>query len=76
MPLNIQYFNEELEPARILTFHDEKVFSGQNLPSRIRMVPYDESGSSTEIRYHDLQFDLALEDDFFSLGNLARQGQL
>lgn len=75
LPLRIEYYDEDLDLSRSLTFHEKKDFNGQNIPSRIRMVPSDGSDAFTDILYNDLRFDPVLEDDFFSLGNLQRQGQ-
>jgi len=75
LPLEIRYHDEEQQPARTLVFQDKKDIGGRPVPCLIRMVPAGEPGSFTEIRYHDLCFDIALEDHFFSLANLERQGQ-
>jgi hypothetical protein len=37
------------------------------------MVPADKPGETTVVRYHELEFDVGLEEDFFSLRNLRRE---
>ena len=35
--------------------------------------PADDPGEVTLIRYHELEFDIGVDEDFFSLRNLRRQ---
>ena len=72
LPLSIDYFDEDLKPARKLEFSDLRKLGGRTLPMIARMVPSDKPGEMTEIRYEDLAFDVNLPDDLFTLRNLQR----
>ena len=72
LPLSIDYFDEEKKLARQLTFDDYTKMGGRTLPARTRIVPTDKPGESTELIYQDLEFDLPLEDSFFSLRTLQK----
>ena len=76
LPRSIRYYDEELALARTLSFHETRQFGGERLPSRMRMDPTDDPEAFTEILYNELQFNPVLEEGFFSLQNLSRQGQL
>jgi outer membrane lipoprotein-sorting protein len=45
------------------------------LPAHIALVPTDAVGQRTEMRYLDVQFDVPLSDDTFSLSRLERTRQ-
>ena len=72
LPLSIDYFDEEKKLARQLTFSEYTKMGGRTLPARTRIVPTDKPGESTELIYQDLEFDLPLEDSFFSLRTLQK----
>ena len=57
---------------RSLQYDDFKVMGGRLLPARMRISPVDEPDEYTELIYNSITFDLALDEDFFSLRNLAR----
>jgi hypothetical protein len=51
-------------------FDEVKVLGGRRLPAHIALVPIDAVGQRTEMRYLDVQFDIPLPDDTFSLSRL------
>lgn len=72
LPLEIRYFNENHSLARTLTFSDAKRLGDRDLPAVLTLVPTDKPGESTVIRYETLEFNVHLDDDFFSLRTLQR----
>jgi hypothetical protein len=56
-------------------FDDVKVLGGRKLPAHIALVPTDAVAQRTEMRYLDVQFDVPLSDDTFSLSRLERTRQ-
>lgn len=72
MPLRITYEDEDLTLARTMIFTDIGEFAGRRLPARMRMVPADKPEEYTEIFYHEIEFDITLGDDVFSLRNLQQ----
>jgi outer membrane lipoprotein-sorting protein len=65
-PVQIQYFNEAKALSQTWTYADIKDLGGRKLPGAIKVVPAQKPKESTEVRYHTIQFDLALEDALFS----------
>jgi len=72
LPLFVKYFDEDLQLARTMTFSQVDLLGGRTLPKVVTMVPEDEPGESTVIQYEKMEFNIPLDDDFFSLRTLQR----
>lgn len=72
MPLNIRYYDEDMNPARTMTFTDFKKFGSRTLPARLIIVPSDKPDESTVVFYEKIDFNLPLKDNLFSLRYLQR----
>jgi hypothetical protein len=70
MPLTQRFYDEDGELSRTMIFADHKDFSGKLIPTRIRMEPADKPGEFTEMRHKRLEFDIALDESFFTLQKL------
>jgi outer membrane lipoprotein-sorting protein len=70
MPTWQRYYDEHGNLVRTLTFGDYRQMGGRLIPARMEMRPADKPNEYTVITYRDLAFDVALDDDFFSLRNL------
>lgn len=73
MPLWTHYYDEDGTLARTMTFSDIRAMGGRTVPTRIVIEPAD-GEERTVITYVGIEFDVGLDEDFFSLRNLrARQ---
>jgi outer membrane lipoprotein-sorting protein len=72
MPLNIHYYDEDMNLARIMTFNDFKKFGSRTLPAKLIIVPSDKPNESTVVFYEKIDFNLQLKDNLFSLRTLQR----
>ena len=72
MPVAVEYFDEDMEPARTMSFGDYREVGERLLPLRMRIAPADEPEEHTEIRYEEIEFDLPLAEDLFSLRSLRK----
>jgi len=70
MPVWARYYDEDGALMRTLTFSDLRTFGDRLVPAIMRMVPEDDPGEFTEVRYENLEFDVDLSADFFSLRQL------
>jgi hypothetical protein len=70
MPVWARYYDEDGELVRTMTFFDYRVLGGRLVPATMRVVPEDEPGEYTEVRYSELAFDVNLDEEFFSLRRL------
>lgn len=71
-PLEILYYDEDLELARTMVFSNIKTIGGRMLPVEMRIAPTDETDEYTLVTYSEMEFDLELEDKMFSLRNLQK----
>ncbi|MBE3072073.1 MAG: outer membrane lipoprotein-sorting protein, partial [Acidobacteria bacterium] len=55
-----------------MRFDEVKVLGGRRLPAHMVLTPADVEGQRTEMRYLELQFDVPVPDDTFSLSRLER----
>ena len=73
MPLWAHYYDEDGTLSRTITFEDFRSLGGRLVPTRTVIEPADED-ERTVVVYLELEFDVGLNEDFFSLRNLrARQ---
>ncbi|MBT8407903.1 MAG: outer membrane lipoprotein-sorting protein [Deltaproteobacteria bacterium] len=72
LPLSIKYYDEDLRLARTMTFSQVSQLGGRLLPAVVAMVPEDKPEESTVIHYKEIDFDIDLKDDFFSLRTLQK----
>ena len=75
LPVEERHYDRKSRLARTMHFDDVKVLGGRRLPAHIALVPADSVGQRTEMRYLDVQFDVPLSDDTFSLSRLERARQ-
>jgi len=72
LPVEERHYDRKGRLARTMYFDDVKVLGGRRLPAHIALVPADSAGQRTEMRYLDVEFDVPLSDDTFSLSRLER----
>ncbi len=70
IPLSMLYYDEDLVLKRTMTFSDLNDIDGQEIPTKMVMVPSDKENESTTVTYNEITFDVEIDDDFFSLRNL------
>lgn len=73
LPIEERHFDRRGRLARVMAFDDVRTLGGRRLPAHLTMTSVDPPGQRTEMRYLDLQFDLAIGDDTFSLSRLERR---
>jgi outer membrane lipoprotein-sorting protein len=55
-----------------MTGYDLKTLDDRLLPTRWEMVPANEPGNKTVMTYNNIDFNVALDDSFFSKQNMNR----
>ena len=70
MPLWTKFYDEDGELSRTMTYSEFVEFDGRLVPAVMNMEPTDKPGERTLIRYHELEFDIGVDQSFFSLRNL------
>ena len=72
LPVEERHFDRRGRLARTMHFDEVRMLGGRLLPARIALVPTDSEGRRTEMRYLDVQFDVPLPNDTFSLSRLEQ----
>jgi hypothetical protein len=72
MPTWAEYYDEDGELKRTMTFSEYREMGGRLVPTKSRMVPQDKPEEYTEMIYHELQFDIPIPQGTFSLSSLRR----
>lgn len=72
LPVMAQFFDRKDRLSRTMRFGEVKVLGGRRVPTFFTIVPEREEGRRTEFRYLDVEFNVELSDDMFSLSRLER----
>ena len=70
LPTWTRYYDESDELIRTMTFSENRMMGSRLVPTVMTIRPADKPGESTVVRYHEFDFDVDLDEDFFSLRNL------
>ena len=73
LPLQQRYFDEDGEQMRVMNFSNVTDFDGTALPATMTLTPLNKDGQYTEVEYQQLEFNVGLDDGFFTLQNLRRR---
>jgi len=72
IPIRMIYYDEDLLLSRTLEFTDIQTMNGKMIPTLMSMIPADEPDESTSVRWEKIQFDVTIDDEFFSLRKLQQ----
>lgn len=72
LPVQMTYFDRRGRLARTMTFDEVKVLGGRKVPAHMALTPADTEGQKTELRYLEMQFDVEVPDETFSLSRLEQ----
>jgi outer membrane lipoprotein-sorting protein len=70
--LKAELYDEDGYLVRTETGSDIRLMDGRLIPSKIEMVPADESENKTLVHIRDIKFNVAMEENFFSQQNMKR----
>jgi hypothetical protein len=48
------------------------MMDGKMIPTMMNIFPTDEPGESTTVKWEEIQFDVTIDDEFFSLRKLQQ----
>jgi hypothetical protein len=72
LPLGISYFDEDMVPARTMTFSRIGPLGDRTLPKLMTIIPADKPDEKTEVLYQEMTFNLDLPPRTFSLRTLQQ----
>ena len=72
IPIRMIYYDEDLLLSRTFEFTDIRTMNGKMIPTLMSISPADEPNESTIVRWEEIQFDITIDDEFFSLRKLQQ----
>lgn len=69
-PIIASYFDEEGRRVRTMRFNEIRKIGARYVPMTLTLTPEEKPGESTTVQYENIDFDLPIRDDIFSLQNL------
>ncbi len=72
LPVEERHFDRKGRLARVLRFDEVRLLGGRTLPTHMVLTPSDQEGQRTELRYLELQLDVPVSNDTFSLSRLEQ----
>jgi outer membrane lipoprotein-sorting protein len=73
LPVEERHYDRKGRLARTMRFDEVRTLGGRRVPARLVLTPSDVEGQRTEMRYLELQFDVRIPDDTFSLSRLEQK---
>lgn len=74
VPISEEDYNERGELIRVIELSDLKELGGRLVPTLMTCTPTRKKGQKTAVRYKTLEFDVPIDDSFFSLARLQKGG--
>ena len=70
MPTWVRYYDEDGGLVRTMTFSGYRTMGDRLVPASMLVIPADKPEEHTVLTYHELDFGISLDENFFSLRNL------
>jgi hypothetical protein len=70
LPVWERSYDERGKLIRTMEFTEPKMFGSRKLPSVMTIIPENEDGNRTVMRYEEAVFDIELDENIFSMRNL------
>jgi len=72
MQLKVEFYDEDGVLVRTMISSKPKLFDGHLLPSYSEMIPHNKPGSKTIFETKELNFNVNISPEFFSIQNMGR----
>ena len=72
LQLQVKFYDEDDYLINTMRGSKVKVMGGRLIPTYLEMVPAENPKQKTVFEYKEMQFDIDIEDSFFSLQNMKR----
>ena len=72
LELLVKYYDEDGYLINTMVLSDIRQMGDRVIPARLEMIPADHPQQKTVIQYHHIEFDIPLQENFFSLQNMKR----
>jgi outer membrane lipoprotein-sorting protein len=72
LQLKAEYYDENGQLVNKMNAGNIRKLGGRLLPATLEMVPVDKPGQKTILNYKDIQFDLPIQDGFFTVERMKQ----
>jgi len=72
LSLKVEYYDEDQYLVKSEIGEQLKTIGGRYIPTLFELIPADEEGNKTIITIQDIEFNIPIEDSFFSQQNMKR----
>jgi len=72
LPTEQRFYDEQENLVRKMLFNNVTLFDGKWIPAKMELIPLNKDNHKTIVEYVELQFDVDLNERFFSLQELKR----
>lgn len=73
LQLRTEFYDERGELVRIMEGSQVDEIGGRIIPTRMEVIPADKPDQKTVLIYEDVEFNIDISEDFFSIQNMRRQ---
>jgi len=70
--LRVEFYDEDDYLISVMKSSNIKVLGGKKIPTKMEMIPMEKKNQKTVMEYISIEFDIPIEDSFFSLQNMKR----
>ena len=67
LQLRSEFYDEDGALVNTMVNSDIRTMGGRTIPAKMEMTPADKPGHKTVITYTDLEYDIPISDDFFTV---------
>lgn len=72
LQLRIEFYDEDNQLIKVMEGSDIEEMGGRVIPTRMEMIPIDKKGQKTVLIYEDINFNVDISNNFFSIQNMKR----
>lgn len=67
-----EFFDETGRVVNIIRMENVKKMGGRMIPTHLEMIPTDKKGQKTVLEYQSIEFNIPLQESFFSIQNMKQ----
>ena len=72
LQLKADHFDEDMVLIKTMVGSKIKKMGGRTIPAHWEMIPHDDPGQKTVMEYTDMEFNIKIDESFFSQQNMKR----
>jgi outer membrane lipoprotein-sorting protein len=72
LQLRTEFYDENGEIIKVMESSEIQEMNGRTIPTKMEMTPMDEENHKTVLTYKDIEFNIDVSSNFFSIQNMKR----